>query len=800
MTVFPGATQALTTYAYDLAGNVTRITRPDGSYLDYVYDAASRVTSVTNNTSEKIEYGYNLNSDVTAATTKTSGAVITRQMSMTYDELGRLLTSVGAAAQTTKMSYDRTDLRAQVKDPRNNLFSYGYDSLQRLVTMTDQETKTVTLTRNGQNDVTAYQDPRTITTSYTRNGFGEVTQETSPDAGATVYNARDARGLVTQMTDGRGIVTNMSYDTAGRLLTQSYGLNDPENVTYSYDNITTPATNKGKGHLTRIADQSGSTAFVYNALGQIITDTRVIAAKTYVTSYLYNAAGNITQITSPSGRIVIYARNTLGQVTGVTTKENAGAAVVNVATAMTYRPMSNLLTSLAHGNGLVTTAGYDLDYRLSSLALKDGALNVSSLAYAYGDNLNLTGITDGVTAANSNTLSYSATNRLAAASGAWGSNTFTYDSVGNRLTDVTTTKNRVATYATTSNRLNSMTENAAAFRTYTYDGAGNILTDVRPGETFAFTYNKRNRPVSVTRNSVAYATYGYNALQQLTTRSSTAVGAPIGQVAYIYDLEGHLIAEATASSGATTRDYIWAASNDNTPVDLPLAVAEAATLYMVHTDHLGLPIRMTDAAKSTVWQALYKPWGEVQTTSGSITNNLRFPGQLFQIETACAYNWNRHYDPITGRYTQPDPLRFVDGPSMYAYAGNSPAMKVDRLGLDFWTESGVPEEGGGSLHRSICVGKYSGGRLCISFGVAEPDCLMNCKGEVYEDRSEPGELDRPYFQSTSAAQDKEIASYFQSLIGSEGAYFLLGNNCRNFSWKIYDELKKKYNGGSGSGW
>jgi hypothetical protein len=43
--------------------------------------------------------------------------------------------------------------------------------------------------------------------------------------------------------------------------------------------------------------------------------------------------------------------------------------------------------------------------------LKDGALNVSSLAYAYGDNLNLTGITDGVTAANSNVLSYSATNR-----------------------------------------------------------------------------------------------------------------------------------------------------------------------------------------------------------------------------------------------------------------------------------------------------------------------------------------------------------------------------------------------------
>ena len=38
------------------------------------------------------------------------------------------------------------------------------------------------------------------------------------------------------------------------------------------------------------------------------------------------------------------------------------------------------------------------------------------------------------------------------------------------------------------------------------------------------------------------------------------------------------------------------------------------------------------------------------------------------------------YDPVTGRYTQPDPLRFVDGPSVYAYAKNSPYMYTDRDG------------------------------------------------------------------------------------------------------------------------
>jgi hypothetical protein len=41
------------------------------------------------------------------------------------------------------------------------------------------------------------------------------------------------------------------------------------------------------------------------------------------------------------------------------------------------------------------------------------------------------------------------------------------------------------------------------------------------------------------------------------------------------------------------------------------------------------------------------------------------------------YNWYRHYDPTIGRFTQPDPLGFVDGPSVYAYGRSSPARFTD---------------------------------------------------------------------------------------------------------------------------
>jgi RHS repeat-associated protein len=215
----------------------------------------------------------------------------------------------------------------------------------------------------------------------------------------------------------------------------------------------------------------------------------------------------------------------------------------------------------------------------------------------------------------------------------------------------------------------------------------------------------------VTRNAAAWGTYIYNGMEQLVSRVSQSPAAPIGTIHYIYDLDGHLIAEANGSTGAITRVYIWlpandnrndtlaenmlgTAANDNATPDLPLAVVDIAgttqTLLHVHTDHLGRPTRMTNAAKATVWSANYKPWGEVQAITGTATQNLRFPGQYFQIETGLAYNWHRSYDPVTGRYTQPDPLGFVDGPSVYAYAGSSPWMFTDREGLEGEPE-GWPE-------------------------------------------------------------------------------------------------------------
>jgi RHS repeat-associated protein len=162
------------------------------------------------------------------------------------------------------------------------------------------------------------------------------------------------------------------------------------------------------------------------------------------------------------------------------------------------------------------------------------------------------------------------------------------------------------------------------------------------------------------------------------------------------------------------------------PVAVVANVTSTPILLMVHADHLKRPIRMTDATKAAVWSAIWKPFGEPHSLTATQSLDARFPGQWFQIETGLAYNWHRHYDPTTGRYTQPDPLGFPDGPSRYEYAGNNPIMKIDPRGLatnlggsshsrnstgriqvcqvikKCWLQSEVPAPDGGYLCDYLC--------------------------------------------------------------------------------------------------
>ena len=70
--------------------------------------------------------------------------------------------------------------------------------------------------------------------------------------------------------------------------------------------------------------------------------------------------------------------------------------------------------------------------------------------------------------------------------------------------------------------------------------------------------------------------------------------------------------------------------------------------------------------------------------------NLRFPGQYYMAETGLNQNYNRDYDPLTGKYIESDPIGLdADGYSTYAYVTGEPIDQVDPEGL-YRVNGGVP--------------------------------------------------------------------------------------------------------------
>ena len=577
---------ATTRFTYDDAGQVVRITRPDGSTLSYEYDDARRVIAVSNGLNERIDYTLDANGNRLSETVKSGTGAMTRTLSRTFDSLNRLLTQVGAASQTTTSTYDANGNRLTQTDPLSHQTQQAFDALNRLVSVTDPATNVATYGYNTQDLLTSVTDQRTLTTTYVYNAFGDVIQQTSPDTGTTTYQT-DLAGNRTQETDARGVVTTYTYDALNRVLTRHFSSTPAENIAYTYD--ATAGGNKGVGRLTGLTDQSGSTTFVYDDRGNVITETRVINTHSATTRYTYDLADQLVQITYPSGRLVSYQRDSQGRVQTVTTQTSSSSPPSVVASAITYQPFGPM-ASLTYGNGLVLTLTYDQDYRLTGLQAAAGGTVVQNLTYTYNAADNLTLLTDGLTPARTQTLGYDGLNRLTSATGIYGTLGFTYDAVGNRVTRTAGGTTETSTLSGTSNRLLSTTVGGAT-RSLSYLPNGQIQQDSRSGpDVYDFTYSAQNRLAKVTQNSQDTYQYLYNALGQRVVKDALAGGTDSHAV---YDRDGRLLVE-TDTLGQATKEYVYLDG-------LPLAVLDPGASGVAPALDLILDNGQTGVTTTGTW-------------------------------------------------------------------------------------------------------------------------------------------------------------------------------------------------------
>ena len=347
-----------TSFTYDSARQLTRVTLPDGSFIQYEYDQAHRLVAIQNAAGDRIEYTLDNMGNITSEEVKDSGLVTRKALSRSFDEAARLIEVLGSSGQDRDITYDLNGNPQTISNALGQTIAQSFDALDRLITSTDPANNNTQYAYDPRDNITQVTDPRGVITSFVYDGFDRVIQETSSDAGTTNY-VYDAAGNLTQSTDGRGVVTNYSYDALNRLIAVVYPASAGENISYSYDQGVS-----GIGRLSQILDESGSTSFTYDDRGNLLHETRVIGTQSYTTSYSYTLGDVVTSMTYPSGRVVDYSYDLAQRISGVASN-SAGGTSAAVMSNISYAPFGGPL-GWSYGNSVAQSYSYDMDYRLSS--------------------------------------------------------------------------------------------------------------------------------------------------------------------------------------------------------------------------------------------------------------------------------------------------------------------------------------------------------------------------------------------------------------------------------------------------
>jgi len=556
----------VTSYQYDVFGRLAKVIRPGDSGL-----AGGTVSYTYTLPSPSFPTGFS----VTQRESTSNGNAMV--MTTLYDGYGQVYETIrtnNGQRIVTTASYDNMGFPYKFSKPfldgQTPLYStLTFDPMHRIVEIEDADGGTTT--RSYSLLQTTETDRRGLVTTSTFNPQNQLLSKTLPTATgtATTEYVYDVQGQMTQLIRADGSTSTITYDMLGR----KTGITDPNtgNFTYQYDNqdhviavtgpdggtihytydnagnllsriypggitntITYGTTGNANavGRMVSVVDSAGTLAFNYDARGRVLARTRYVNAnqKTYVTGYLYDSADHIASEIYPDGFKVNFAYDGLGRVSGVT--DGTGRAI---ATKLAYSPSSRL-TGLTFGNGVSSSYSYDVLDRLSTIRTGTfGGSGVQSLAYTYDADSNVTNIQDLV---NTDTQSfiYDPMNRLTSATGAgYGTETYSYDKLGNLLTKGATT---FVMDATSPERADCMIPTTPGVTTCAGGG----------GSTYPIGYDARGNVNSVATSS-GTTQYSYDAENRLTTETT---GGSVVET-NVYDFWGDRVVQQT---GAETRVFI----------------------------------------------------------------------------------------------------------------------------------------------------------------------------------------------------------------------------------------------------
>ncbi|MEW8584215.1 MAG: RHS repeat-associated core domain-containing protein, partial [Candidatus Thiodiazotropha sp.] len=660
-------------YGYDAIGNLTAITDPDGKQIRLNYDEAGRATGLEDDNGNRIDQAIDTEGRLTQRSLKDAQGQLLATVSYLYDAQGRLSVSESPQGKT-HYRYDEAGRLTEVEDPQGYATELDYNGLGQLLAVTQPGNRVTQLHYDEQGQASGLTDPRQNITQIVKDDFGHVIRQSHPDTGEVRY-AYDRAGNRIQKIDAQGLTTRYRYDAANRVIEET---SPSGTTTLDYD--------PNSGRLALLTDGNSHEGFAYDDQGRLIQHSRHIDGHRFITGYAYHTQGKLSRKTLPDGQVLTYHYyedgNQKGQLRAITRDSLLGMKQDPLVGEID-QDASDGQTGLTFGNGLRETRHHD---KLGRTTAIDHSRQLK-LQYQYDEQGRITGIDYNGILQN---YDYDRFGQLTQAETNLGSYRYAYDSLGNRTYkehadqdgNLTTQENRYPDPGEGNRLLNQENGESQAYR---YNASG---SPKQIGERH-YEYDAHQRPVRLYQvdshdpeNKTLVAEYAYNRFGERIKKVTYSLSKRPKVTYYLYD--GHQLTAEADESGKVTTQYLYQQQR-------PILKLEGKTAYAIHTDHLGAPRAVTDEDQQIVWSADYSPFGLIRIEQQAITLNLRLPGQYEDQESGTYYNYQRDYDPNTGRYLTSDPIGLKGGLNTYAYVGGNPLNTIDPLGLYWEIVNGIPQ-------------------------------------------------------------------------------------------------------------
>jgi RHS repeat-associated protein len=549
----------------------------------------------------------------------------------------------------------------------------AYGRTNQIVEVNGSQSYTTLLNWNLASDLLSVTDNSNNVIQYSNNLVGEVVAVADPDMGVWTYQ-RDYAGRLRVQTDGDGQAVHFNYspDPLGRLLSrQVYDLkgNFYYGITNVYDSSSDPNFTVYPGQLYEEIDSEGYSKNGYDVRGRKIIAVRYLVknGNTYTNRYTFDDLDRTRSIAYPNGGPTVTNIYDIGA--NLSEVQQVGGTTFYHATS--FNPLDQL-AAVTYGNGLAATYSYyGNSKRLQSAATSGG---LQSLTYTYDQVADILSISDGAysgaASAAISGASYDSLHRLLGFTRPGTGQTFscTYDAIGNMMS-YSENGSAAYTYVTPTGTHLPHAIKTANGLIYTYDLCGNMLT--RGSQSLV--YNPENRLIgSAVSNQTT--TFGYDAGGNRLWKEGASTNTLQVWIGGNYEeKDGKVLFHISAADR-----MVYTYSSDG-------SVAE-----YYHPDHLHSAEVMSTAGGGLYQHYEYAAYGNSRYTSSTTAFPVtrRYTSQSFDEETGLYDFGARYYDPVIGRFIQPDTMIAnafnPQAYDRYSYALDNPLLYVDPDGHSPW--------------------------------------------------------------------------------------------------------------------